>query len=101
VLYHRGTMLLVATKLRLLPAAEEALRAEAQRTGRSQQDLIRSAVDRYLHLSGESAPRTEADALVEARLVLPARSTFRQADNLIRLSSGVSSLELLDREDRL
>lgn len=40
----------MATNLRLRPEAETALRKEAERTGRSQQDLIREALDRYLSI---------------------------------------------------
>jgi predicted transcriptional regulator len=40
----------MAMNLRLSPEAEAALRAEADRANRSQQDLIRDAVDQYLGL---------------------------------------------------
>jgi hypothetical protein len=91
----------MATNLRLRPDAEEAVRAEANRTGRSQQDLIRAAVDQYLHLAPIEAGRTDVQALLAAGLVLPPRSVFRPAEELIDLPPGVSSLDLLDRDDRV
>jgi hypothetical protein len=91
----------MATNLRLRRDAEEAVRAEALRTGRSQQELIREAVDAYLGLN-EPYPRTEAEALVASRSVLPARSPFVEvdADDMIRLPEGVTTLGLLDRDER-
>lgn len=89
----------VATNLRLRPAAEEALRAASERTGRSQQDLIRDAVDQYL--DSERAPRqTDLDQLIAAGLVIPSRTPYRRATTTIRLPAGVTSTDLLDRDDR-
>jgi hypothetical protein len=92
----------MATNLRLRPDAEEAVRAEAVRTGRSQQEVIREAVDIYLGLN-ESHPRSEAEALVANRSVLPARGPFVEvdADDMITLPEGMTTLDLLDRDDRL
>jgi len=91
----------MATNLRLRPAAEEAVRAEAARTGRSQQELIRHAVDRYLGLDEPVTPRSDAEALLAAGAVLPARSAFRVAAELIDLPAGVETLALLDRDERV
>ena len=67
----------MATNLRLRPAAEQALREAAQRSGRSQQDLIRDAVDQYL--AADSPPvRTEFDQLVAAGIVIPSRIPYRR-----------------------
>lgn len=91
----------MATNLRLRPEAEEAVRAEAERTGRSQQELIREAVDRYLGLtSGPSPLRSVSETLIATQTVLPARSPYRELDELIRLPEGTSTLDLLDRDDR-
>jgi hypothetical protein len=49
----------MATNLRLNLKAERALRAEAARTGESQQNLIRTAVDQYLGL--DKAPAAQSD----------------------------------------
>jgi hypothetical protein len=91
----------MATNLRLRPDAEEAVRAEAARTGRSQQELIREAVDAYLGLR-DSHPRSEAEALVATGSVLPARTPFVEVDDedMLRLPEGVTTLQLLDRDER-
>ena len=89
-------MIAVATNLRLRPDAEVALRDAAHKSGRSQQDLLREAVDRYLGLSRESGTR---DRAVAAGLVRPP-SPFRDTKPAVRLGRGVSSVALLDREDR-
>ncbi|MDP9399220.1 MAG: ribbon-helix-helix protein, CopG family [Actinomycetota bacterium] len=86
--------------LRLGREAEAALRAEAARTGRSQQELLREAVARYLGLTRDDAPRTETERLIATRGVLPARTSYRQLDDLVRLPRSISTADLLDREDR-
>lgn len=91
----------MATNLRLRADAARALRDEALRTGRSQQDLIRAAVDQYLRLVPGEVPRTEAERLVAQGSLLPARSAFREAGGRIGLPRGTSSVDLLDRDDRL
>ena len=91
----------MATNLRLRPEAEQALRAAAARTGQSQQGLIREAVDRYLGLDKATAPQSDSAALIAAGIVRPARSQFRRADELISLPAGVTTLDLLDRDDRV
>lgn len=83
--------------LRLRPEAEEALRREGERSHRSQQDVLRAAVDRYLGLDDQSAPA--ADELISTGRIRPPRSPYRKV--LPRESSEVSSLQLLDRTDRL
>lgn len=94
-------MMSMATNLRLRPDAQEALRTQAVVTGRSQQELIREAVDRYLGLASEPVPRTDEGALLASGAVLPARSHFRETDAPMRLPKGLSTLQLLDREDRV
>ena len=88
--------------LRLRPDAEEALRAEAQRTHRSQQDVLREAVDQYLGLRDASRPVSRAgdDLIVTGRL-RPPRTPYRRVEPSTELPPGPSSLVLLDREDRL
>ena len=89
----------MATNLRVRPDAESALRAAAERSGRSQQDLIRDAIDQYL--SAEPVPLSaEFDDLVAAGLVIPSRIPYRRATEKIVLPEGMTSLDLLDREDR-
>lgn len=79
---------------------EKALRDEAERTGRSQQDLIREALDRFLGLAVVTPVRTSMDDLIARGVVIPARVPYRRPHKLIELPDGVTSLDLLDREDR-
>ena len=90
----------MATNLRLRPATETALRDEAARTGRSQQDIIREALDRFLGLIETLPARTSIDDLIAAGVVRPPVEPFRRASRLLELPEGVTSMDLLDREDR-
>lgn len=97
--YHFG----MATNLRLSPEAQEAVRAEAQRSGRSQQDVIRAAVNRYLSLTPESdrgRRGSELEQLIAAGAVRPPRMPYRRPRRRLTLPRGVTSNVLLDREDR-
>lgn len=86
----------MASNLRLSPDAEVALREASVRSGRSQQELLREAVDRYLGLTRD--PNTR-DRAVAAGLVRPP-SRFRDTEPTLRLDRpGDSSLGLLDRDD--
>ena len=78
----------MATNLRLGADAEEALRREAERTGRSQQELIREAVDRYLGLAGNRPPTSDRDVVVTSGLALPARRAYEELEELVRLPDG-------------
>jgi predicted transcriptional regulator len=91
----------MATNLRLRPETEAALRAEAERTGRSQQQLIREALDEYLKLRPTALASRSMDELIAAGVVRPAKVPFRRAHRLLELPDGVTSLDLLDRENRL
>jgi hypothetical protein len=90
----------MATNLRLRPAAEMALRDEAERTGRSQQDLIREALDRFLGLAETIPTLTSRDDLIARGIIVPAQVPYRRPHRLIDLPDGVTSLDLLDRENR-
>lgn len=93
----------MATNLRLRPAAEKALRERAASTGRSQQQLIRDALDRYLGLdAGDETParRPSLDDLRARGVLIPAREPARRAEKLLEMDGRPSSLELLDRDDR-
>lgn len=85
--------------LRLRPDAEQALRAEADRSRRSQQDVLRAAVDRYLGLDdgGSGEPR---DELLASGKVRPPRTAYRKILPGVDATSDVPSLSLLDRADR-
>lgn len=93
--YH----LQMATNLRLGSEAEAALRAEAQRTGRSQQDILREAVGTYLGLIPSQAGDT--DPLIARGKVAPPRVPFRDVRPRLHLRPGENSLDLLDRDDRI
>lgn len=89
----------MATNLRLRPDAEAALRAEAERSGRSQQEILREALDRYLHLtSGDSS---HGDVLLRLGALLPPRTCYRRVTPTRTLPAGVTSLDLLNRDERL
>ncbi len=90
----------MATNLRLRPDAEVAVRESAARTGRSQQDVIRAAIDAYLGLRGDSVVRTARGTLLAGRDVLPARTAYREASHLVPLPPDVGTEGLLDRDER-
>lgn len=90
----------MATNLRLRPETEKALREEAERSGRSQQDLIREALDRFLGLVAREPVRSSMDDLIARGVVIPARVPYRRPHRMLELPDGVTSLDLLDREDR-
>lgn len=82
----------MATNLRLRDDAIQALREASERSGRSQQDLIREAIDRYLGLVDE---QTDLDrALAQGRVRPP--TPF--LDVRPRTVVPVASTDLLDRE---
>ncbi|RIQ37379.1 hypothetical protein DY240_00900 [Jiangella rhizosphaerae] len=92
--------------LRLRPDAEQALRAEAERSGRSQQEVLRAAVDTYLGIvpvDRADAPEGagELDRLVAARMVRPPRSPYRRPARRLTLPPDMTTADLLDRDDRL
>lgn len=90
----------MATNLRLSEQAAAAVKAEAERTGRSQQDVIRAAVDAYLSppaaLPGAGSEPSWRDQII------PPKTPFRTIpeSEMITLPDGMTSLDLLDREDR-
>ncbi|TXN29416.1 ribbon-helix-helix protein, CopG family [Lacisediminihabitans profunda] len=97
----------MATNLRLRADAEAAVRAEAERSNRSQQDVIRAAIASYLHLDGAEPPApaasprgTEpAEGSAPDRL-LPPRSRFARAGQRLLLPTSMRSSDLMGRTDR-
>jgi hypothetical protein len=83
--------------LRLSPELAAALRAESVRSRRSQQDIVREAIAGELGLSSEQTPMQRAvqEGIVEAP------DSFRDVEPWLTLSPGTSSVDLLDREDRI
>ena len=87
----------MATNLRLLPETQKALRSESERSGRSQQDIIRRALDEYLGLVPSST--ATIDELVAAGVVTAPRP-LRPIGPRLTLAPGMTTERLLDREDR-
>lgn len=87
----------MATNLRLSESAAAAVKAEAERSGRSQQDVIRAAVDQYL------APQASSRREPWRESLIPPERPFETVpfEERIKLPEGMTSLDLLDREDRL
>jgi len=73
----------------------------AARTGRSQQELIRAAVDRYLGLGAREVPQSESELLIAGGAVLPARTHYRPGEKFVDLPSDVTTTDLLDRDERV
>ncbi|MEO8907238.1 MAG: CopG family transcriptional regulator [Microbacteriaceae bacterium] len=96
----------MATNLRLRATLAAAVKSEAARTGRSQQDVMRDAIESYL--GGDGPPPAVATPVTTAVTVpgtdlglIPPRTPWRQATERIRLDDGTSSIDLLDRDDRI
>lgn len=98
----------MAMNLRLTADAQAALRAKAARTGRSQQELIREAVDASLGMasvqpesgSGATSRDRLRDEVLQLHGLRAARIPYRELENLVSLPQGVHTSGLLDREDR-
>lgn len=85
----------MATNLRLSMQTAQALREASVRLGRSQQELLREAVDRYL---GLDEAMTDRERVVALGVVL--RPTpFEDVRATIELPAGVTALDLLDRDE--
>jgi hypothetical protein len=90
----------MATNLRLRPETEAALRERAQETGTSQQEIIRLALDRFLGLGAAPEPgMSRVDDLIARGLLHPG-TPYREIDVPLTLPAGVSTRDLMDREDR-
>jgi len=89
----------MAMNLRLGAEAEAALRAEAQRTGRSQQDIL----PRRSESISDSCPASpeDTDQLISQGKVIPPRVPFRDVRPRLHLRPGENSVDLLDRDDRI
>lgn len=91
----------MAVNLRLTPDVSAALQAEAERSGRSQQDILREAVSKHLHLIDDESSGTDREVARADQTVRPARVPYRRVTPRLRLREGVTSLDLLDRGDRI
>lgn len=88
----------MAMHLRLSPEIASALLAEAERTGRSQQEIVREAITRHLHLDDPST--TDRELARAAQVVRPAQVAYRRVTPRLRLPKDTGILDLLDRDDR-
>ncbi|MGW5188818.1 hypothetical protein ACWEOO_06160 [Kribbella sp. NPDC004138] len=86
--------------LRLPPDVTTALQAESARTGLSQQEIVRDALGRRLHLIDTADPAGERERARAEHAVQPARVPYRKVTPRLRLPKGTTSLDLLDRDDR-
>jgi predicted transcriptional regulator len=87
----------MSTNLRLSEELAAALRKESARTGRSQQEIVREAIAAKL---GLTANETELEKAVrEGRVEAP--EPFRDFPPPLTLPRGRSSLDLLERDDRV
>lgn len=87
----------MATNLRLPDDLARALREEAERLGQSQQALVRQAITEKLGLNPDETPLQIA---VRQGLVEPP-SLFQNPEPPLRLEGDQTSLDLLDRADRV
>lgn len=90
----------MAMNLRLPSEVATALQAEAERTGQSQQEIVRDALGRRLHLIDHEDPAGDRDRARSEHAVQAARVPYRKVTPRLRLPKGVNSLDLLDRGDR-
>ena len=84
----------MATNLRLRQETAKALQDAARATGRSQQDLLREAVDRFLGLGPVA---TEAERLIASGALKPP-TPFQDVEPWLITPPGLTSLDLLDRD---
>ena len=63
--------------------------------------MIRDAIDRHLGLSSPGAARSALDGLLAAGAVRRPRSPYRKPVERLAAPPGVTSADLLDRDDRI
>lgn len=85
--------------LRLTDDEAAALRNEAEQTGCSQQDIVRTAVDRHLAHRSDRVDRTMPPR--HAKRLAPPRNEYRKVAPTIQLGDESTSLDLLERDDRI
>lgn len=87
----------MAVNLRLRDDAAAALRAESERTGMSQQEILRLAVDEHLGLVESGRPTPYPD------WVIPPERPYRSVTPTITPPPGQTMAEILNelREDRV
>jgi len=85
----------MAMNLRLRPEAAEALKAESERTGLSQQEILRRAVDEHLGLAEKPRPAAYP------AWVIPPKRMYVPVTPRLTLPEGMTTMDLIDREDRV
>jgi hypothetical protein len=90
----------MAMNLRLRPDLEAALRDEALRSGRSQQEILRAALARYLSPAVGGSTAIDRDPLVASGQILPPRTPYQRVMPVLPPPDGMTSLDLLDRDER-
>lgn len=86
----------MALNLRLSDDLAQDLRERSRETGVSQQEILRRALERFLHAEAPARPASGYRANL-----LPARRPIATATERLTLPRGVGSETLLDRDDRL
>ena len=86
----------MATNLRLNERTAKALREAAKSRGKSQQQIIREALERFLGLEEEL---TDRDRAIASGLV-KAGTPFVDFEPFLVLPAGMTILDLLDRDER-
>lgn len=86
----------MATNLRLDERTAKALRDASVGSGKSQQQLIREALESFLGLSTRTTDRARAISSGRVRAGTP----YEEFEPFLVLPDGVTSLDLLDRDDR-
>ncbi len=84
----------MAMTLRLDADLEARLRAESEASGRPQQEIIRRALEAALSGGTASTPPVRPGTI-------PARRPYRAPTMRIVLPDGLTSADLLERDDRL
>jgi predicted transcriptional regulator len=87
----------MSTNLRLNEELAAALREESVRTGRSQQEIVREAIALRLGLVPDETAL--AEAIREGWVEAP--EPFRDFEPPLTLPPGRSSIDLLERDDRV
>ncbi len=86
----------MSTNLRLSDEMAHALRQAADSRGQSQQEVIRTAIAKELDMAETPSA---LDRAVQSGLVRPPQP-FQDAVAAIALPDGVTTMDLLDRDDR-
>lgn len=87
----------MAANLRIPPQTAALLRERSEVSGLSQHAIILDALDTYL---SASQTRPTMQQLIARGWATPPRIPYREATTMLTLPDGVTSLDLLDREDR-